>query len=169
MFVNTAGMHMSLKVTWRSWTLKSNETKTSSPSKPPRSKHPHNSLSRFCSSLLIQSRPYNSWCTLLLILNKIIKCEFLIMGVQQLEYILSIIHTNFCACINILQLGAMTCAEQCKLRQRKLGNDNNFKSYSFTHFVCKTTQRTSVALAINGLWTVVRHRKPQDGTVSLIF
>jgi hypothetical protein len=105
-----------------------------------------------------KSRPYNSWCALLLILNKIIKCEVLIMGVQQLEYILSIIHTNVCACLNILQLGAMTCAEQCKLRQHKSRNDYNFKSYSFKHFVCKTTQHTSVALALNGLWTVVRQK-----------
>ena len=63
----------------------------------------------------------------------------------------------------------MTCAEQCKLRQHKSGNDYNFKSYSFTHFVSKTIQHTSVALALNGLWTVVRHRKLQDVTVSLIF
>lgn len=117
-----------------------------------------------------KSRPYNSWCTLLLILNKIINCEFLIMGVQLLKYILHIIHTNFCACHNILQLGAMTCVEQRKLRQHKLGNDYNFKSYSFIHSLCcRTTQHTSVALALNGLWTVVRHRKFQDVTVSLIF
>lgn len=63
----------------------------------------------------------------------------------------------------------MTCAGQRKLRQHKSGNDYNFKSYSFTHFVCKTTQHTSVAPALNGLWTVVRHRKLQDVTVSLIF
>ena len=75
-----------------------------------------------------KSRPYNSWCALLLILNKIIKCEFLIMGVQQLEYILSIIHTDFCACLNILQMGAMSYAEPCKLRQHKSGNYYNFKS-----------------------------------------
>jgi hypothetical protein len=51
MFINTAHVPESdLKLY-----TKSNETKiSSSPSKPPHSKHPYNSLSRFCSSLLIQ-------------------------------------------------------------------------------------------------------------------
>ena len=56
--------------------------------------------------------------------NKMVNCELLITGIEQLDGIYSIITSYLCTSLNIFDLGAYdVSAEQYKSRKFKVGND----------------------------------------------
>jgi hypothetical protein len=66
--------------------------------------------------------------------KNIVKCKLVIIGVQQMEDIFSISHTNLCTWLNVLGLGAnQVSIQQCKSKQCEVGD------YCTQRIICPIT------------------------------